>query len=79
MKYLKECAVILGITLAGEWLNFVLPLPGSRRGVRVVFDAFIVLHGAFEAGAGGREVPFRHYACFVCSGGSGADGKLWAA
>ena len=27
MKYLKECAVILGITLAGEWLNFVLPLP----------------------------------------------------
>ncbi|MCI8268538.1 MAG: CidA/LrgA family protein [Lachnospiraceae bacterium] len=27
MKYVKECAVILGITLAGEWLNDVLPFP----------------------------------------------------
>ena len=27
MKYLKEFAVILGITLAGEWMNHVLPLP----------------------------------------------------
>ncbi len=27
MKYLKESAIILGITLAGEWLNFMLPLP----------------------------------------------------
>ena len=27
MKYVKECAVILGITLVGEWLNMLLPLP----------------------------------------------------
>ena len=27
MKYVKDCAVILGITLAGEWLNDVLPFP----------------------------------------------------
>ena len=27
MKYLKEFAVILGTTLAGEWMNHVLPLP----------------------------------------------------
>ncbi len=27
MRYLKECAIIFGITLAGELLNAVLPLP----------------------------------------------------
>lgn len=27
MKYVRECAVIFGITLVGELLNLVLPLP----------------------------------------------------
>mgnify|MGYP001066329463 CR=1 FL=1 len=27
MKYLKQLAVILGITLIGEWLNYLLPFP----------------------------------------------------
>lgn len=27
MKYLKESAVILGITLVGEFLNYILPFP----------------------------------------------------
>lgn len=27
MKFIKECAIIFGITLAGEGLNHVLPLP----------------------------------------------------
>ena len=27
MKYIKQCIVILGITLAGELLKYILPLP----------------------------------------------------
>ena len=27
MKYVKECLIIFGITLAGEVLNGILPLP----------------------------------------------------
>ena len=27
MRYVKECAVILGITLVGEWMNDTLPFP----------------------------------------------------
>ncbi len=27
MKYLKEVAIIFGITMAGEFLNYLLPLP----------------------------------------------------
>ncbi|MCI8660614.1 MAG: CidA/LrgA family protein [Lachnospiraceae bacterium] len=27
MKYLQECGIILGITLVGEWLKNILPLP----------------------------------------------------
>lgn len=27
MRYVKECAIIFGITLAGEFLNWILPLP----------------------------------------------------
>ncbi|MGN0159709.1 MAG: CidA/LrgA family protein [Brotaphodocola sp.] len=27
MKVMKECAIIFGITLAGEGLNYLLPLP----------------------------------------------------
>lgn len=27
MRYLKECAIILGVTLIGEWLKHLLPLP----------------------------------------------------
>lgn len=27
MRYVKECTIILGLTMIGEWLNNTLPLP----------------------------------------------------
>lgn len=27
MRYIKECTIILGLTMIGEWLNYAVPLP----------------------------------------------------
>ena len=35
MKYLKEVAIIFGITMAGEFLNYLLPLPVPAGGLRL--------------------------------------------
>ena len=39
MKYIKQCIVILGITLAGELLKYILPLPipASIYGIVILF------------------------------------------
>ena len=37
MKYVKECLIIFGITLAGEVLNGILPLPVPRQACTVFF------------------------------------------
>lgn len=42
MKYVKECAIIFGLTLAGEFLNYVLPLP-VPSGVYGLFLLLILL------------------------------------
>lgn len=39
MKYLKEVAIIFGITMAGEFLNYLLPLPVPAG----VYGLFILL------------------------------------
>ena len=39
MKYLKELAIIFGITMAGEFLNYLLPLPVPAG----VYGLFILL------------------------------------
>ncbi len=41
MKYIRECAIIFGITLAGELLNAVLPLPVPAG----VYGLFLLLLG----------------------------------
>ncbi len=42
MKYIKECAIILGLTMIGEWLKFALPLP-VPAGVYGLFLLLILL------------------------------------
>ena len=44
MKYLKQFSVILGITLAGEWLNYILPFP-VPAGVYGLFLLLMLLCG----------------------------------
>lgn len=44
MKYIKECAVIFGVTLIGELLNHILPLP-VPAGVYGLFLLLILLCG----------------------------------
>lgn len=44
MKYLKQLAVILGITLIGEWLNYLLPFP-VPAGVYGLFLMLLLLCG----------------------------------
>ncbi|NBH72942.1 CidA/LrgA family protein [Clostridiaceae bacterium] len=44
MKYLKQFTVILGITLAGEWLNHILPFP-VPAGVYGLFLLLLLLCG----------------------------------
>lgn len=44
MKYLKQFTVILGITLAGEWLNYILPFP-VPAGVYGLFLLLLLLCG----------------------------------
>lgn len=42
MKYMKECTIILGLTMVGEWLNYKLPLP-VPAGVYGLFLLLILL------------------------------------
>jgi len=42
MKYIKEFTIILGITMVGEWLNDILPLP-VPAGVYGLFLLLILL------------------------------------
>lgn len=42
MKYIRECGIIFGITLVGEWLNAALPLP-VPAGVYGLFLLLILL------------------------------------
>lgn len=40
MKYLKEIAIIFGITMIGELLNQWIPVPGARRSLRPVHPSW---------------------------------------
>ena len=44
MKYIRQCAIIFGITLVGEWLNYALPLP-VPAGVYGLFLLLFLLCG----------------------------------
>ena len=59
MKYVKECAVILGITLVGEWLNMLLPLP-VPAGIYGILLLFALLKTGILPLASVRET-----ACFL--------------
>lgn len=39
MKYLKQAVILFGITMAGEFLNYLLPLPVPAG----VYGLFILL------------------------------------
>lgn len=42
MKYIKEFTIILGLTMVGEWLNYMLPLP-IPAGVYGLFLLLVLL------------------------------------
>ena len=48
MKLIKECAIIFGITLVGEGLNFLLPLPVPAGVYGLFLLLFLLCSGIFK-------------------------------
>ena len=73
MKYVKQSCIIFGITMMGELLNALLPLPVPAG----VYGLFL-LYGRYKtrAGGGDREFSFGYYASHVHPGHCKPYGKL---
>lgn len=48
MKLIKECAIIFGITLVGEGVNFLLPLPVPAGVYGLFLLLFLLCSGIFK-------------------------------
>ena len=71
MKYLKEVAIIFGITMAGEFLNYLLPLP-VPAGLRVIYPSSSAVRRDPEGGGcvGSRRFFPGYDAAYVYTGRS---------
>lgn len=78
MKYVKECLIIFGITLAGEVLNGILPLPVPAGVYGLFLLLFLLCRGILkleDVEATGNFLLDIH-ANYVYSRLCGTDGKL---
>ena len=81
MRYLKQFTIILTISLLGEVLHYIIPLPvpASIYGLLLMLAALLTGVVKRELGAGGGGVPGGDHARHVHSGGGGAAGGLGSA
>ena len=50
MKYVKEFTIILGITLVGEWLKYILPMPVAAGVYGLFLLLFLLCTGIVKLG-----------------------------
>ena len=72
MKYVRQIGIILGITLAGEFLNKILPLPvpAGVYGLFLMLAALMTGVVKLESRRRNRQFPDGYHVYDVCTGNS---------
>lgn len=70
MKYVRQIGIILGITLAGEFLNQILPLPvpAGVYGLFLMLAALMSGVVKMESVEGTRQFSYGYHVHDVCTG-----------